>query len=212
MATRVTWYLIHRPICRPHRARQQMVERQLSNLTIDEVFAAGPSITFRCLLSDAVTPPVTVKRVSTPNRAIPENDQAWASPIRSTSRSGDHFEHQGRRRYHAHVPRRPERHADDAMGHGDRTAPKGRGGNADDLKQVYDETSLPALSTLRGRNAQGRWQLMVRRPRPGRYRAPEPVVARVLDRRRGARTHRAEGVTGHEDPGCAARRHWCARS
>ena len=39
--------------------------------------------------------------------------------------------------------------------------PKNEGGNADDLKVTYDETSLPALSTLRGRGTQGAWRLAV---------------------------------------------------
>jgi subtilisin-like proprotein convertase family protein len=45
--------------------------------------------------------------------------------------------------------------------------PKGRGGNANDLKVTYDETILPALATLRGQNAQGTWRLMVRDLAPG---------------------------------------------
>ena len=45
--------------------------------------------------------------------------------------------------------------------------PKGRGGNANDLKVTYDETTLPALATLRGQNAQGTWTLMVRDLAPG---------------------------------------------
>ena len=47
-----------------------------SNLTIDQISAAGAAVSFRCLLSDTVTPPQTLNRVSTPDRAIPENNQA----------------------------------------------------------------------------------------------------------------------------------------
>src|SRR5262249_28812090 len=39
--------------------------------------------------------------------------------------------------------------------------PKNQGGSADDLKVTYDETSLPALATLRGRSTQGAWKLAV---------------------------------------------------
>ena len=39
--------------------------------------------------------------------------------------------------------------------------PKGQGGNAADLKVTYDETTLPAVSTLRGRGTQGTWRLAV---------------------------------------------------
>jgi len=45
--------------------------------------------------------------------------------------------------------------------------PKGRGGNAHDLKVTYDAATLPALATLRGRDAQGTWRLMVRDLAPG---------------------------------------------
>jgi len=39
--------------------------------------------------------------------------------------------------------------------------PKGRGSDADDVKITFDESTVPALATLRGRNAQGAWQLTV---------------------------------------------------
>jgi subtilisin-like proprotein convertase family protein len=39
--------------------------------------------------------------------------------------------------------------------------PKNEGGSADDLKTTYDEASLPALSTLRGRGTQGAWRIAV---------------------------------------------------
>jgi subtilisin-like proprotein convertase family protein len=40
--------------------------------------------------------------------------------------------------------------------------PANQGGNAHDLTATYDETSRPALSTLRGRGTQGAWRLAVR--------------------------------------------------
>jgi len=39
--------------------------------------------------------------------------------------------------------------------------PKNQGGNADNLRTTYDETSLPALATFRGRSTQGAWRLTV---------------------------------------------------
>jgi M6 family metalloprotease-like protein len=138
-----------------------------SNLTIDQVSAAGPSITFRCLLSDAVTPPETVNRVSTPNRAIPENNQvgitdtidiAEALTI-SSIKVGVDITHTYRGDLNATLTT--------PWGTVIELHPRNRGGNANDLKVTYDETNLPALSTLRGRNAQGTWRLMVRDLAPG---------------------------------------------
>ena len=50
-----------------------------SNLIIDQISAAGASMTFRCLLSDTVTPPQTLSGASTPNLAIPDNNQTGIS-------------------------------------------------------------------------------------------------------------------------------------
>jgi subtilisin-like proprotein convertase family protein len=109
----------------------------------------------------------TTARCSTPNRAIPESDQAGITdtidiPDAVTISSitiGVDITHTYRGDLNATL-----------------TTPwgtvielhlKGRGGSANDLKQTYDETSLPALSTLRGRDAQGTWTLMVRDLAPG---------------------------------------------
>jgi M6 family metalloprotease-like protein len=138
-----------------------------SNLTIDQVSAAGQSITFRCLLSDVVTPPTTQIKTSTPNRAIPENDAAGitdtitfpeALTISSLKVSID-VTHTYRGDLNATLTT--------PWGTVIELHPKGRGGNAHDLKVTYDETTLPALATLRGRNAQGTWTLMVRDLAPG---------------------------------------------
>jgi M6 family metalloprotease-like protein len=138
-----------------------------SNLTIDQVSAAGPSITFRCLLSDAVTPPPTLRQVSTPNRAIPENNQLGITdtidiPDALTISSitvGIDITHTYRGDLNATLTT--------PWGTVIELHPKGRGGNANDLKLTYDENSLPALATLRGRSAQGTWTLMVRDLAPG---------------------------------------------
>jgi subtilisin-like proprotein convertase family protein len=138
-----------------------------SNLTIEQISAAGPSITFRCLLSDASTPATTLTRTSTPNRVIPENnpvgitdtiDIAETLTI-SSLKVGVDITHTYRGDLNATLTT--------PWGTVIELHPKGRGGNANDLKVTYDETTLPALATLRGQNAHGAWKLMVRDMAPG---------------------------------------------
>jgi M6 family metalloprotease-like protein len=132
-----------------------------SNLTIDQISAAGASMTFRCLLSDTVTPPQTLNPVSTPNRAIPDNNAAGISDTItiagavtiSSIKVGVDITHtyRGDLRVTLTAP----------WGTVIELHPKGRGGDADDLKVTFDETTLPALATLRGRSTQGAWRLTV---------------------------------------------------
>jgi M6 family metalloprotease-like protein len=132
-----------------------------SNLTIDQVSAAGASITFRCLLSDTVTPPQTLNPISTPNQTIPDNNQAGISDTItiveavtiSSIKVGVDITHtyRGDLRVTLTTP----------WGTLVELHPKGRGGNADDLKVTFDEAALPALATLRGRGTQGAWRLTV---------------------------------------------------
>lgn len=132
-----------------------------SNLTIDQVSAAGASVTFRCLLSDAVTPPQTLNKVSTPNSAIPENNQAGVSDTINVAEAltisglkvGVDITHtyRGDLRVTLTTP----------WGTAIELHPKGLGGNAHDLNVTYDETTRPALATLRGRSTQGAWRLTV---------------------------------------------------
>jgi M6 family metalloprotease-like protein len=138
-----------------------------SNLTIEQISAPGQSISFRCLLSDTTTPATTLQRTSTPNRAIPENnavgitdtiDITDAITISSIKVSVD-ITHTYRGDLNATLTT--------PSGTVIELHPKGRGGNANDLKVTYDETTLPALATLRGQNAQGPWKLMVRDLAPG---------------------------------------------
>jgi M6 family metalloprotease-like protein len=132
-----------------------------SNLTIDQISAAGQSVTFRCLLADVATPPDALNKVSTPNKVIPENNQAGISDAIevaealniSSLKVGVDITHtyRGDLRVILTTP----------WGATIELHPKGRGGSADDLKVTFDETALPALATLRGRPTQGRWQLNV---------------------------------------------------
>jgi M6 family metalloprotease-like protein len=132
-----------------------------SNLTIDQVTAAGASMTFRCLLSDTVAPPHTLNPVSIPNRPIPDNNPSGISDtiaisdalaISSIKVAVDiTHTYRGDLRVSLITP----------WGVTIELHPKGRGGSADDLKMTFDETTVPALATLRGRNTQGAWQLRV---------------------------------------------------
>lgn len=132
-----------------------------SNLTIDQISVAGASVTFRCLLSDAATPPQALNKTSTPNAAIPENNQTGVSDTINIAEAlmffsvkvGVDITHTYRAdlRITLTTPWSTviELH------------PKGSGGNAQNLKATYDETTLPALATLRGRSTQGAWRLTV---------------------------------------------------
>jgi M6 family metalloprotease-like protein len=132
-----------------------------SNLTIDQISSSGTSMTFRCLLSDAVTPPRTFNPTSTPNRTIPDNTVVGITDAInivdaltiSTIKVGVDITHtyRGDLRVTLTTP----------WGTVIELHPKGRGGNADDLKITYDETTLPALATLRGRSTLGAWRLTV---------------------------------------------------
>lgn len=134
-----------------------------SNLTIDQISAPGPSVTFRCLLGDLVAQPetLTLSRASTPNRAIPDNNPTGimdvinlpeAQTIAGLKVSIDvtHM-YRGDLRVTLTTP----------WGVVIELHPKGRGGSGEDLKITYDESTLPALATLRGRSTQGAWHLTV---------------------------------------------------
>lgn len=138
-----------------------------SNLSVEQISAAGPSITFKCFLADVVTPPATLERVSTPNRDIPENNAAGITDTIDITETmtitslkvGVDITHTYRGDLNVTLTT--------PWGTVIELHPKGRGGNADDLKMTYDETTIPALATLRGRSAQGTWRLMVRDLAPG---------------------------------------------
>ena len=138
-----------------------------SNLRIEQISAAGQSITFKCFLSDVTAPSTTLTRTSTPNRAIPENNQAGITDAIdiaealtiSSLKVGVDITHTYRGDLNATLTT--------PWGTVIELHPKGRGGNAHDLKVTYDAATLPALATLRGRSAQGTWRLMVRDLAPG---------------------------------------------
>lgn len=135
-----------------------------SNLSIDQISASGAQMSFRCRIgSGPITPPPppAVRHVSTPSRAIPDNNPTGISDTITVPESvsiasfkiGLDITHtyRGDLRVTLATP----------WGTVVELHPKGQGGNARDLKLTYDEATLPALSTLRGRNTQGAWRLTV---------------------------------------------------
>ncbi|MCA3136084.1 MAG: M6 family metalloprotease domain-containing protein [Betaproteobacteria bacterium] len=133
-----------------------------SNLTIDQVSANGPKMTFRCRIGGGtVTPPPGVRYVSSPKQAIPDNNATGISDTITVPESvsiaaikvGLDITHpyRGDLRVTLTTP----------WGVVVELQPRGEGGNARNLKLTYDEAMLPALSTLRGKGTQGAWRLTV---------------------------------------------------
>lgn len=132
-----------------------------SNLTIDQISASGPSMTFRALLGAAVPPANPLNPTSTPNRDIPDNNSAGISDTINVAqavtmagikvRVDIKHSFRGDLRVTLTTP----------WGIVVELHPKGRGANAEDLTLTFDESVIPALATLRGRSAQGAWTLTV---------------------------------------------------
>ena len=132
-----------------------------SNLTIDRISAPGANVTFRSLLGEVVVPAETLRRDSAPDLAIPDNSSAGVTDtitvpeakIISAIKIGVEISHtyRGDLRVTLTTP----------WGAVVELHPKGQGGNAHDLTATYDESSRPALSTLRGRGTPGSWRLTV---------------------------------------------------
>ena len=132
-----------------------------SNLTIDQISANGATMTFRALLGAAEPPLNPLNPRSNPNRAIPDNSSAGITDVINVAQAVTiggikvlvDISHSfiGDLRVTLTTP----------WGTTVELHPKGRGGSADDLTVTFDEASLPALATLRGRNAQGAWTLAV---------------------------------------------------
>jgi M6 family metalloprotease-like protein len=133
-----------------------------SNLSIDQISAAGGSVSFRSLLGDVAVPPSqTLRRESQADREIADNNATGVVDTIAVAESqtiagikvGIDITHsyRGDLKVTLTTP----------WGVVLELHPKNQGGNADDLKVIYDETSLPALSTLRGRSTQGAWRLAV---------------------------------------------------
>ena len=119
-------------------------------------------MSFRSRLGDAVAPSETLRRDSQPSSAIPDSDTAGVSDTIAVAEAqtiagiavGVDITHpyRGDLRVTLTTP----------WGVTVELHPKkNEGGSDDDLKVTYDETALPALSTLHGRSTQGAWRLAV---------------------------------------------------
>lgn len=131
-----------------------------SNLTIDQVSASGPTMRFRSRFGTGA-PPKVVRHVAEPDLAIPDND---AAGIRSTIEVPDDVSLAsikiGLTLSHTYVGDLRVT-LDTPWGATVELHPKGQGGDAKNLDVTYDEASLPALATLRGRSSRGAWTLTV---------------------------------------------------
>lgn len=131
-----------------------------SNLSIDQVTAAGPVMSFRSRFGTGA-PPAAIRHVAEPNLAIPDND---AAGIRSTIQVPDDVSLAsikiGLKLTHSFIGDLRIT-LDTPWGATVELHPKGQGGNTHDIDRTYDEAALPALSTLRGRSSRGAWTLAV---------------------------------------------------
>jgi len=132
-----------------------------SNLGIEQISTAGAIVTFRSLLGEVIVPPQTLRREALPNMPIPDNNPAGITSTIAVTEArtiaaikvGVDITHpyRGDLKVTLTTP----------WGVIVELHPKNQGGNADDLKVTYDETSITALATLRGRSTQGDWKLTV---------------------------------------------------
>jgi M6 family metalloprotease-like protein len=134
----------------------------VSNLDIFEISAPGDMIRFRAkLFQDGDTGAETILRESTPGSAIPDNTAAGVADtididqdalIAAAKVTLDiAHTYRGDLRVTLQAP----------WGDEIRLHERNQGGSADDIKQTYDESSLPALATLRGHSAKGAWRLLI---------------------------------------------------
>ncbi|WP_280151202.1 M6 family metalloprotease domain-containing protein [Piscinibacter sp. XHJ-5] len=132
-----------------------------SHLDIHDISAPGPVVTFGVRLSEDVSAPVVLRRESSADRNIPDDDAtgivdtidiAEALTITGLKVMVDiTHTYRGDLRIMLTAP-----WGDAVVLH-----PKNEGGNADNLQATYDETALPALAAWRGRSTQGAWRLGV---------------------------------------------------
>lgn len=132
-----------------------------SHLDIHDISAPGPVMNFGVRLSEDVTAPLVLRRESSPDRNIPDDNAAGitdtlevaeALAITSLKVSVDiTHTYRGDLRVVLAAP----------WGESVVLHPKNLGGNADNLQATYDEAQVPALAAWRGRSTQGAWGLTV---------------------------------------------------
>ena len=119
---------------------------------------------FRCNFANVVAPPPggAIQHGSAPNKAIPDNNNNGISDtlqvvdafLLADLKVGVAIAHTWRGDLEVRLL--------SPWGEGLVLHPKGRGGDADDLRQAFDAADTPALATWRGRPAAGAWRLEVR--------------------------------------------------
>ena len=134
-----------------------------SHLRVDQLSPGGASMSLRCTFDNVVVPPSgAIRRDAAPNRPIPDNDAAGiadeitlgeAATI-AELKAGVAIAHS----YRGDLELRLVAPWSEAIV----LHPKGQGGDADDLREVFDAATTPALANWRGRAAAGRWRLEVR--------------------------------------------------
>lgn len=135
-----------------------------SHLTIDTISNVAAAMTFRCTLSNVVTPPPNGNVVvsSVPETPIPDNNSLGISDtiqinqaltIADIKVSVDiTHTYRGDLQVSLTAP----------WGSTIVLHPKNQGGGENDLKVTYDSTNLPSLATWRGKEAKGAWMLTVK--------------------------------------------------
>ncbi len=135
-----------------------------SFLTLDQFSASGAAMSFRCNFANVIVPPAggTIKRESTPNKAIPDNNTTGISDTLQVAdavniaelKVGVAIAHTWRGDLEVRLIA--------PWNEGLVLHPKSRGGDADDLRQTFDAANTPTLATWRGRPATGDWRIEVR--------------------------------------------------
>jgi M6 family metalloprotease-like protein len=132
-----------------------------SDLTIDQISAPAPAMTFRSLLSSGPFVPAVVQGTSSPALAIPDNNVGGVSDTINIAdavsilavRVGVDITHTFRGDLVVSLT--------SPWGEAVILHPKNRGGGENDLHQVFDDSSVPAFTSWRGRQAVGSWKLTV---------------------------------------------------
>ena len=143
-----------------------------SHLVIDQISANAPQMSLRCTFDNVVDPPPgggggagggsVVTKTSQPNRAVPDNNASGIADTITVAEAimiadlkvGVDIKHTWRGDLEVRLAA--------PWGEVIVLYPRATGGDADDLRTVFDSATTPALAVWRGRSATGAWRLEVR--------------------------------------------------
>jgi M6 family metalloprotease-like protein len=134
-----------------------------SHLSIDQVSASGAAMSLHCTFDNVATPPAgAIRRESTANKAIPDNNAAGITDTIQVAdavtiadiKAGVRIAHSYRGDIEVRLV--------SPWGTAIVLHPKGKGGDADNLIKTFDAVTTPALANWRGRAANGAWRIEVR--------------------------------------------------